>query len=188
MMSPNPSYSPWSGLLTASPYGSQQAPWDAQTQAPWRLSPWSTQGMPSGSPVQSFTPQLGMIPQLSAQSFLPQGTSAGIQGFNPMTPGGGFYPGLLGGYGQGGGGGGVGGAPRQPEPVYQVGAPGGFSSTDPYRAQQMAALQNQEMTYARPRTAPTRWVSKPGGGYRQVGSRPGFAAGFMNALRRARGH
>ena len=106
MMTPNSTYAPWGGLLTASPYGSQQAPWDAQTSAPWRMSPWSTQGMPSGAPIQSFTPQLGLIPQLSAQSSLPQlsaqsyrpqGTAGTLQDFNPMVPGGGFYPGLLGG-------------------------------------------------------------------------------------------
>ena len=97
MMTPNSTYAPWGGLLTASPYGSQQAPWDAQTSAPWRMSPWSTQGMPSGAPIQSFTPQFGPIPQLSAQSYLPQGTADTLQDFNPMVPGGGFYPGLLGG-------------------------------------------------------------------------------------------
>ena len=68
--------------------------WNAAQQAPWRMSPWQTQGMPSGTPLS----QPPMLPMTSPQqSYLPAGTSQGLQGFQPAQPGGGFYPGILGG-------------------------------------------------------------------------------------------
>ena len=84
---------PWGGLPQQAQPWSGGAQWEAAQQAPWRMSPWQTQGMPSGAPMQ----QPPMLPQMLLQGLLSQGTSQGLQDFQPMQPGGGFYPGLLGG-------------------------------------------------------------------------------------------
>ena len=82
---------PWAGLpITQQQPWSGGQQWEAAQQAPWRMSPWQTQGMPSGAGV-------APPPMLPQQGLLPQGTSQGLQDFQPMQPGGGFYPGLLGG-------------------------------------------------------------------------------------------
>ena len=84
---------PWGGLPTGQqPWGGGQQ-WQAAQQAPWRNSPWQTQGMPSGQSVAAPPTQGAQLPT----GYLSQGTSAGLNGFNPLEPGGGFYPGLLGG-------------------------------------------------------------------------------------------
>ena len=60
-------------------------------QSPWRMSPFQTQGMPLGVPVAQAQPSPGLQPD----AYMPQGTSAGTQNFQPQQPGGGFYPNVL---------------------------------------------------------------------------------------------
>lgn len=73
---------PWSGLPTA------QTPWQPTQQSPWRMTPWQTQAMPAATPIQ----QAPLQTTQQASPYLSQGTSASLPNFNPMTPGGGFYP------------------------------------------------------------------------------------------------
>ena len=80
-----PNQAPWANLPTA------QQPWNAQQNAPWRLTPWQTQGMPAGQGFQA--PGFEELPGLmNPNSYLPQGTSQDIPGFNPMVPGGNLQP------------------------------------------------------------------------------------------------
>lgn len=109
---------PWSGLPSA------QQPWNAQQNAPWRLSPWQTQGMPSGAPAvgpgaPAASPPSGL---LTPESYLPEGTSAQLPNFNPKVPGGGFYP-----------------ETQQPAPAAPTPAPAGPIFTQPGAAGQQYA-------------------------------------------------
>lgn len=94
---PQPS-SPWGNLPTAS------QPWSAPNQAPWRMSPWQTQGMPSGyavspadAPPQQPQPQQWQPPPAPdlGGDLLPAGKSTDIPNFQPEQPGGNFYPELI---------------------------------------------------------------------------------------------
>ncbi len=89
---PYPQQGPWAGLPVAAQPWSGGPGWNAAQQAPWRLSPWTTQGMPTGQ-----APQMPQMPALPGGGLLDAGMSSGLENFNPLIPGGGFYPGLLGG-------------------------------------------------------------------------------------------
>lgn len=79
---------PWAGLPAGG--GPWEAPqnWQAAQQAPWRMTPWQTQAMPSAAPVAAPP----MPPPLPTPAPMPLGTSGDIPGFQPGVPGGGFYP------------------------------------------------------------------------------------------------
>lgn len=65
-----------------------QQSWSAAQQSPWRLSTFSTEGMPTGAAVQAPTAQSTQLPS----NYLPQGTSGSLEEFTPLQSGGGFYP------------------------------------------------------------------------------------------------
>jgi hypothetical protein len=67
------------------------APWNIQNYMPQGVStPWQTQAMPQ-IPYQA-PPTQGFGFGNPAGMYLSQGTSQTLQGFQPMQPGGGFYP------------------------------------------------------------------------------------------------
>ena len=83
---PNTS-APWGNLpVGQQPWGGGPQ-WEAASQAPWRMSPWAHQGMPSGAAVQAPPTQGAQLPA----GYFPQGTSADLSGFDPTQAGGGFY-------------------------------------------------------------------------------------------------
>lgn len=77
---------PWGGLPVGQAPWAGSEMWQAAQQAPWRLSPWQTQGMPQGAPPPAPPPAAP-----APNPYLSQGTSMGLPSYNPTVPGGGFY-------------------------------------------------------------------------------------------------